>query len=81
MADLFDALERRDRESRARDLYGRLPEQIARAMSAPGWAGQLEGVEPKSVTSREALAKLPLLRKSSTAAAARRTIRRSAAST
>ena len=65
MADLFDALERRDRESRARDLYGRLPEQIARAMSAPGWAGQLKGVEPKSVTSREALAKLPLLRKSS----------------
>ena len=33
-------------------------------MSAPGWAKHLAGVDPKSVTSRAALAKLPLLRKS-----------------
>jgi phenylacetate-CoA ligase len=33
-------------------------------MSAPGWAAQLAGVDPESVTSRSALAKLPLLRKS-----------------
>ena len=33
-------------------------------MTAPGWARQLAGVDPKSITSRAALAKLPLLRKS-----------------
>ena len=33
-------------------------------MSAPGWARQLAGVDPKAVTSRAALAKLPVLRKS-----------------
>ena len=33
-------------------------------MTASGWARQLEGVDPKSVISRAALAKLPLLRKS-----------------
>ena len=30
---------------------------------APGWAAQLKGVDPAGVTSRDALAKLPLLRK------------------
>ena len=33
-------------------------------MTAPGWAAQLANVDPASVTSRAALAKLPLLRKS-----------------
>ena len=33
-------------------------------MTAPGWAKHLAGVNPKSVTSRAALAKLPVLRKS-----------------
>ena len=33
-------------------------------MKAPGWAKQLAGVDPRAVTSRAALAKLPLLRKS-----------------
>ena len=33
-------------------------------MTAPGWAVQLKGVDPKSVNSRAALAKLPVLRKS-----------------
>ena len=33
-------------------------------MTAPGWAKHLAGVDPKSVTSRAALAKLPVLRKS-----------------
>src|SRR5262249_23318611 len=45
-------------------LFGRLPDTIARAMTAPGWASHLKGVDPKTVTSRAALAKLPLLRKS-----------------
>src|SRR5262249_7782074 len=50
--------------TRERDIFARLPEIVARAVTAPGWARQLAGLDPKSVTSRAALAKLPLLRKS-----------------
>ncbi len=68
MADHYDTLETRDPAERERELFAKLPELIARAMTAPGWARHLAGVDPKSVTSRAALAKLPLLRKSSLAA-------------
>ena len=64
MSDHFDSLETRDPAARENDLFARLPAQIARAMTAPGWAKHLAGVDPKSVTSRAALAKLPVLRKS-----------------
>jgi phenylacetate-CoA ligase len=64
MPDHFDALETRDPAAREKDLFARLPAQIARAMTAPGWAKHLAGVDPKSVTGRAALAKLPMLRKS-----------------
>ncbi len=37
-------------------------------MQAPGWASHLKGIDPKSVTSRAALAKLPVLHKSDIAA-------------
>src|SRR5690348_18026070 len=37
-------------------------------MTAPGWAKHLAGVDPKAVTSPAALAKLPVLPKSSLAA-------------
>jgi phenylacetate-CoA ligase len=57
-------LETREPEFRERQQFTKPPELIARAMSAPGWAEQLAGVEPKSVTSRAALAALPVLRKS-----------------
>jgi phenylacetate-CoA ligase len=63
MSEHFDALETRDPAARERDIFARLPEQIARAMSASGWAAHLKGVDPKSIGSRAALAKLPLLRK------------------
>ena len=65
MADVYDALETRAPDARERDQFGRLPEQIARALKAPGWAKHLSGIDAKSVTSREALAKLPVLPKSS----------------
>ena len=65
MADHFDSLETRDPAAREKDLFARLSAAIARAMAAPGWARHLAGVDPKAVTSRAALAKLPLLRKSS----------------
>jgi phenylacetate-CoA ligase len=64
MPDHYDSLETRDAAERERDLQARLPAAIARAMTAPGWATQLIGVQPKSIDSRAALAKLPLLRKS-----------------
>ena len=63
MPDHYDVLETRDPATREREQFARLPETIARAMSAPGWAKQLAGIDPQSVTSRAALATLPLLRK------------------
>jgi len=64
----YDALETRDPAARARDEAAALPGIVARAMGAPGWAKHLAGVDPKSVSSRAALAKLPVLRKSDIAA-------------
>ena len=64
MAEFYDGLETRAPETREREQVSKLPDVIARAMSASGWAEALAGVDPKSITSRAALAKLPLLRKS-----------------
>src|SRR6266849_4097660 len=64
MTDFYDQLETRDPQARAREQFVALAQTIARALAAPGWAKQLAGVDAKSVTSRAALAKLPLLRKS-----------------
>jgi len=64
MPEHYDALEVRDPAVRERDQLARVSEIIARAMSAPGWAKILAGVNPKAVTSRAALANLPVLRKS-----------------
>ena len=64
MSEHFDQLETRNPDARERDFFGRLPDFIALALSAPGWATQLAGVNPNAVTSRAALAKLPVLRKS-----------------
>jgi len=64
MADFYDALETRAPEAREREQFAKLPDLIARAVSAPGWSEQLKGIDAKSVMSRGALAKLPVLRKS-----------------
>src|SRR6476619_7741344 len=64
MSDHFDSLETRDAATREQHLFARLPAQVARAMTAPGWGKHLAGVDPSAVTSRAALAKLPVLRKS-----------------
>jgi len=60
----YDSLESRDPAARERELFARLPEAIAHSLEAPGWARELAGADPKSINSRAALAKLPLLRKS-----------------
>ncbi len=65
MAEFYDALETRDPEVRERDLLARLPKQVAHAQAnAPGFARILKGVTPAEITSRAALAKLPVTRKS-----------------
>ncbi len=64
MADHFDALETRSADQRAADLARALPGQIARARALPGYAETLAGVDPAAITGPEALAALPVLRKS-----------------
>jgi phenylacetate-coenzyme A ligase PaaK-like adenylate-forming protein len=60
----YDSLETRDPDDREREFSSRLPDLMAIALRAPGWATQLAGIDPHAVTSRAALAKLPVLRKS-----------------
>lgn len=67
--NFFDKLETRSAEERAADLATLLPEQIARAKSAPGFAALLADVDPAKITSVEALASLPVLRKADLSAA------------
>jgi phenylacetate-CoA ligase len=65
MTDFYDKLEVRDPAERERDLLAALPRQIMQAQTAaPAFAKILDGVKPGDVTSREALAKLPVTRKS-----------------
>jgi phenylacetate-CoA ligase len=64
MADFYDKLESRDPAERERDLMAGLPGLVASALRAPGWAKHLSGIDAKSVSTREALANLPILRKS-----------------
>lgn len=64
MSEFYDALETREAAQRERDLLSALPGALTRAMaSAPAVAAQLQGVDPRTVTSREALAALPVIRK------------------
>jgi phenylacetate-CoA ligase len=61
----FDALEIRAPEERERDLFVRLPFQVSHAKTnCVGFAAILADVEPATVTSRAALARLPVTRKS-----------------
>jgi phenylacetate-CoA ligase len=65
MGEHYDALETRDPAVRERELFARLPAQLAHAKGASGhFARVLEGIDPAGVTSRAALARLPLTRKS-----------------
>jgi phenylacetate-CoA ligase len=60
----FDDLETRDPEQRRRDLFSRLPAHVAHAKSrSPYFAQALAAVDPASVASAAALAKLPVTRK------------------
>ena len=61
----YDALERRDPAARERAQLAALPAMVAHAQAcAPALAAILRGVDAASVTSRAALARLPVTRKS-----------------
>src|SRR5512141_568243 len=65
MTEHYDALETRDPGERERTLLAALPGQIAHAQKhAPGFARILAGVDAQSVSTRAALARLPVTRKS-----------------
>jgi phenylacetate-CoA ligase len=63
MSDYYDALETRAPAEREAELFSRLPGVLRRAMAAPAYAERLRGIDPGDITSRAALAGLPLLRK------------------
>jgi phenylacetate-CoA ligase len=64
MTEYFDPLEIRDARQREAQLMAALPRQVAHAQQhAPAFAQLLAGVDAASITSREALARLPVTRK------------------
>jgi len=64
MADHYDALETRSAQEREADLFTRLPDVLRAALKAPAYAERLKDIDPAKITSRAALAALPVLRKS-----------------
>ncbi|MFC3571540.1 phenylacetate--CoA ligase family protein [Paracoccus simplex] len=60
----YDELETRSADERALWLAAELPAALARARSAPALARILAEIEPEEITTREALARLPVIRKS-----------------
>jgi phenylacetate-coenzyme A ligase PaaK-like adenylate-forming protein len=64
MNDHYDSLETRSPPDREAELFSRLPDVLRKAMTAPAYAERLKGIDPAAITSRAALARLPLLRKS-----------------
>lgn len=64
MTNYYDALETRSQSERETEMFARLPGVLAAAAKAPAYAERFKGIDLKSITSRDALTKLPVLRKS-----------------
>ncbi|MDJ0958458.1 MAG: AMP-binding protein [Arenicellales bacterium] len=65
MPEYFDDLETRDPAVRERELFAQLPQLIEHAQqNAPAVGEMLAGYEPAEISDRNALAQLPVLRKS-----------------
>lgn len=65
MSDFYDALETRSPAQREADLMAQLPRQIAHAQQkSAAFAEILKGVDAQGITSRAAVAQLPVTRKS-----------------
>ncbi len=70
MGEHFDSEETRSPQVREDALFAELPQRLAHAIAnAPAWAARLDGIEPGDVTSRAALAALPITRKTDLMAA------------
>jgi phenylacetate-CoA ligase len=64
MSAHYDALETRSPAEREAALLAALPQQVAHAQkNSPAFAASLAGIDAKSVNTRSALAKLPVIRK------------------
>ncbi|MGE5669289.1 MAG: phenylacetate--CoA ligase family protein [Betaproteobacteria bacterium] len=64
MDEHYDALETRDPEQREREQFAQLVRQLTHAKErSPAFARSLAGIDPAEIMSREALARLPVLRK------------------
>jgi phenylacetate-CoA ligase len=64
LTDVFDAREIRDPTERETELFALLPGILKRAANASAYAERFRGFDLDGITSREALARLPVLRKS-----------------
>lgn len=65
MTDYFDELETRDPKARERALMRRLPKFLAEiSQTVPAWKKRLAKIDLASIKTREALSKIPVLRKS-----------------
>src|SRR4249920_4174967 len=59
----YDALEARDPAQRERDMLAALPALLRRAQTTAAGAERLGRVDAESITSRQAFARLPVMRK------------------
>lgn len=64
MSEFYDTLETRDPAVREAALMAALPRQVAAAQGTPALGAILAGIDAGAVTSRAALARLPVTRKS-----------------
>jgi len=70
MKEFFDELETRSDDLRSREQFGRLREQIHHLKAhVPAYSDRLKDIDPESVIDRDALAFLPVTRKSELAQA------------
>ncbi len=63
MSDHYDSLETRSTAQREAALFAALPQQVQRAQTTAALGERLQGVDAQQVTSRAALARLPVTRK------------------
>ena len=64
MSDFYDSLETRTPSQREADLFAALPGVLHAAAEAPAYAARFKDIDLARITSRAALATLPVLRKS-----------------
>jgi len=72
MPSNYDELETRDQAARDKAMAEALPIAITRAKTAPALARLLRDVDPAKITTREALARLPVIRKAELSEAQRK---------